>query len=204
MGLVTNRTAWATPKSAPCVTVKERRLFVARPTGIALVGQPGSGKSSIADALVRLVGGERLSFAGALKDEVAEALGYAGMLYDFHRARMNDPATKDEYRSVLQAWGSFRRAQDEDYWVRIVTAGIKPDQFYVVDDCRYFNEEATLRRYGFKFVLLEPGETTRPLTGEQAEHASEKDWPEFKVDLLLGYERGPEAQAERIARVFGL
>lgn len=185
-----------------------------KPTGIVLVGQPGSGKTTIADALVRLVGGERLSFAGALKDEVAEALGWGALsrnvvqqsrsLARFHRERMDSEAVKDEYRPLLQAWGSFRRAMDEDYWVRIVTAGIKPDQFYVVDDCRYFNEEAALRRYGFKFVLLGPGETTRPLTGEQAAHASEKDWPEFKVDALVSYTRGPEIQARTVAALFGL
>lgn len=177
---------------------------VTKPTGIALVGEPGSGKSSIADALVALVGGERLSFAGALKDEVANALGWTDTFKNLHRERMDIPDVKDAYRPLLQAWGSFRRAEDPEYWLRIVTAGIKPGQFYAIDDCRYNNEHNALMRYDFRFVRLESGETTRPLNDEQRSHASEKDWPRFFCDLILPYERGPEIQARRIAERFGL
>ena len=177
-------------------------------SGIALLGQPGSGKSSVGAELVKLVGGERLSFAGALKDELAKMLGWtsgaftaAGVqgMVRYHRVAQDAVTSKDDYRPMLQALGSFRRAEDEDYWVKQALAGIKPDQFYVVDDCRYWNEYHALKNRNFAFLLLKPGPTTRPLTGEQAEHASERDWPRFPVDGRFEYVEGPAEMARIIA-----
>lgn len=173
--------------------------------GIVLVGEPGSGKSTIGEALLTLARGFRVSFAGPLKDELAFMLApnLSGVRRTLRRA-MDDPATKDKYRPLLQALGSFRRAEDAEYWVRMVLARIRDDTFYVIDDCRYANEADALMRLGFKFVRLESGETTRPLEGAQAEHESERDWPSFRVHLVLSYEKGPAHQAGRIARAFGM
>ena len=98
----------------------------------ALVGAPGSGKSSIADAL-----GVRMSFADGVKREVANVLGpitqdqigrTMGVPPEFWPTAqknadaifedMHNPAIKDVYRELLQLWGTeLRRAQDVDYWV---------------------------------------------------------------------------------------
>jgi len=173
--------------------------------GVALVGEPGSGKTSTGEALLTLMGGKRISFAGALKDELSLLLSshYKGRQRSV-RHEMDDPATKDRFRPLLQALGSFRRDEDIDYWVRDGIRGIHPEGFFVVDDCRYPNEYTKLREFGFKFVRLESGATTRPLTGAQAEHGSEAYWRDFPVDLVLTYEAGPEHQALRIIDELGL
>jgi hypothetical protein len=179
---------------------------MARLYRIALLGNPGSGKTSIGDALIDLAGGERLSFAREVKREAALAvLGVERRVIDQDgeaeiMARMEDPATKDEYRALLQMWGTnFRRAQDPDYWVNQVAKHIVADSGnQVIDDCRFPNEYTLLEGRGFSFVRLEDGPTTRPMTPEQAAHESEQYWRDFPVDLTLTYESGPELQARRI------
>lgn len=190
----------------------------------ALVGAPGSGKSSIADAL-----GVRMSFADGVRREVAGILapitrtqigrmfGVPEALWPSTEAHvealmtdMTNPDIKDTYREILQVWGTdFRRAQDPDYWCRALAERIvrsraeDSSRILVVDDCRFTNEYEMLRKGGFKFVLLESGASTRPLTGAQLAHESEKYWPTFHVDLVLDYQPGPSAQAQRIREAFG-
>lgn len=178
--------------------------------GIVLTGEPGSGKSTIANALSGILGWERRSFAWPLKNEVTVALSWANGLssitsqgYEFHRIRvdMDDPEKKDFYRGILQWWGTeFRRGQDEDYWVKQFDALLHETGNYIVDDCRFNNEMKLLKFYGFKFVRLESGETTRSVQA----HASEVDWKEWDYDLTLPYERGPVHQANRIITELGL
>lgn len=168
--------------------------------GIALCGQPGSGKSAIAAALVEMCNGERLSFAAALKDELSDMLGG----YDRYRREMDNVRSKDKYRPLLQALGAFRRDDDKNYWVRAALAGVTPNMFYAVDDCRYDNEYEALRNLDFVFVYLEPGPTTRPLSGEQANHPSELEWPHFNFDVHLEWEKGPEHQATRLLYMLGI
>jgi hypothetical protein len=118
---------------------------------------------------------------------------------------MTSLLTKDKYRAFQQFYGAeWRRAQDENYWVKRFTLSYEKNRnvAVVVDDCRFPNEYKALKTLGFKFVRLEPGETTRPLTGEQAAHESEKYWRKFKVDLLLPYVKGPEQQASAILAYF--
>ncbi len=177
--------------------------------GIALVGEPGSGKTSIAKELMDILGCERMSFAGPLKNEVAYALAGSriGAFEDgwlLYLDLLNDPNHKDLYRPLLQAWGSLARAQNEDYWADRLEDDIVPGSVYVIDDCRYFNEYDMLRRHGFRFVYLKSGETTRHLTDEQSQHESERDWPQFACDLVLSYIKGPKLQAKRIVDLLGI
>ena len=185
---------------------------------IALLGNPGSGKSSIGEALIDLAGGERLSFASGVKEEAAKVLlatdpNLAPFDRDGERTieprhveavvdRMNDPETKDEYRRLLQVWGTdYRRAENPQYWIERWAARfneIREDSNIIVDDCRFPNEEDALRSNGFTFVMLEDGPTTRVQDPEAAVHESESYWPLFDLDLQLSYVEGPEEQARRI------
>ena len=177
--------------------------------GIVLCGLPGSGKTTIADEIAALMGWERRSFADPLKTEVANALAYthsSGLdLATIHRELMQHPGRKDKYRPLLQAWGSFFRASEPDYWVKKLRSTLGVTGKYVIDDCRYDNEYRMLRDAGFVFVLLEPGPTHRPFGSEaEADHESERDWPVFGFDVLLDYEPGPRLQAVRILQKLGI
>ena len=171
---------------------------------IALIGPPRSGKSSIGDAWLEISGGgERLSFASALKDEVAAVLNKARPEVS-HRVLLDDLEAKREYRGLLQWWGVWRReTAGNDYWGSKLRAQIhmvgahQPWRNIVIDDCRFPNEYDMLKEAGFTFVLLEPGETDRDL-GALAEHESEQHWPTFEVDHVLDFELGPEQQARRL------
>jgi hypothetical protein len=183
---------------------------------IALLGNPGSGKSSIGDALIDLAGGTRLSFADGVKEEAALVHAFAEGLYDEDRdtiriatrvreavvKEMQDPEKKDRYRRLLQVWGTdFRRAENPQYWIEQWAKKfnkIREGANIVVDDCRFPNEEVALRSNGFYFVRLLDGETTRPQGATEAVHESESYWPKFVTDLDLSYEAGPEHQARRI------
>lgn len=153
---------------------------------VAFCGEPGSGKTALSELV-----GTRLSFAQAVKLELAEVLvTVIGLDVRDIIDAMNDPMYKDRYRHLLQVWGSYRRAQDPDYWVEKLRRRLNenmdgPDR--AVDDCRYPNEYEMLQTFGFKFVRLQSGETTRHLMGEEAAHESEQYWPEFAFDLELPY-----------------
>lgn len=180
----------------------------------ALIGAPGSGKSSIADAL-----GVRMSFADGVRREVAAVLLPVVRLasqfpddvsFDGILESMTRPNEKDSFRPLLQVWGTdFRRAQDPDYWCRALEARIRrsmaedSSRRLVIDDCRFPNEYNLLKSFGFKFVGLESGANTRPLSGAQLAHESERYWPRFSVDLVLDYKPGPEVQAQRILALMG-
>lgn len=175
---------------------------------IVLLGDPGSGKTSIAQAFIQPERGHgygtRLSFAAALKEEVAQGLG-GGWHLRRHLANMAMPERKDAYRPLLQAWGSFRRAVDANYWVDQLERQLfrlsndEPASHpLIIDDCRYDNEREMLLRHGFSFVRLAPGDTTRELPVAQLEHESERDWRRWEPDLVLDYIKGPEIQANRL------
>jgi hypothetical protein len=187
--------------------------------GIALIGEPGSGKSSIAQALCLLrplehLKPERRSFAGPLKDEVAHAIASTEE-EEWHSARgetteqiirrlMDDPDRKDLFRPILQWWGTeFRRGQDENYWLKKFEKSINfgaTGGFYIVDDLRFNNEYDLLKKYDFTVVLLESGQTTRPVQA----HASEVDWKTWTPDYVLSYEPGPAHQALRLVEALEL
>lgn len=177
--------------------------------GIALIGEPGSGKSSIAAELAGLLEWDQLSFAGPLKSDMAMMLARKETanqrcpvdyltLWGAYLDNMNDPATKDKYRPLLQAYGAYCRAENKDYWLDRTLNAMNADGHYVIDDCRYMNEYDALRARNFQFVYLRPGPTTRSLPIDQAAHESEQDWRSFGVIIDLTYEPGPKHQAERI------
>lgn len=182
---------------------------------IALLGEPGSGKSTVGAAWLarhRVNTSDhrplQLSFADALKWELAKMLADERFEATDLFAMQKSALTKDRFRSMQQALGQYRRFDNPDYWLNkvlsIIDMAEQADRregqttFIVVDDCRFPNEEAALRERGFAFISLASGETTRPLTGAQAADESEAHWRKFAIDAVLPYKKGPEIQAAAI------
>ena len=143
---------------------------MAAPKRIAFIGPIGSGKSACALSYV-LYGGQRMSFASTLRQEVGAAIAFpvnakAPALVQ----GMINRDTKEQFRPLLQWWGQYRRnTEGEDYWVQKLMDRIDSTPSYhilAVDDCRYFNEYDALHERGFKFVRLADGWTPTS-TGDQ-------------------------------------
>jgi hypothetical protein len=115
---------------------------------IGLSGKAGSGKTALAKRLVADFGFHRMSFAGRLKEELADLLDIS--LADFE-------LNKAHWRLLMQEWGSARRYQSEYYWVRklLVRLPINRGVPVVIDDLRYENEAHVLKREGFFLVRLD-------------------------------------------------
>lgn len=122
---------------------------------VAISGYARSGKDTLAYAIRKPLsddndGGSR-SYANALKIEVCAMLNHVGM--DGQIVFTDDTETKNTIRPLLVAHGEFRRSQDKDHWVRIVTNSInhkvkksKHPLVICIPDTRYENEISSLKR----------------------------------------------------------
>lgn len=134
---------------------------------IALSGKKGTGKSTIRKFLESyFVYPEPINFADILRKELV-ALGapmnklttQEGKLEpvpsDILNKLPDDLPWKDSiksYRELMQAWGTYRREQDPNYWTKMwkdavkqVTVYDNPDTVVICDDLRYPNELSTIR-----------------------------------------------------------
>lgn len=138
---------------------------------IGLSGFAGSGKSTIAEYLVRQHGFTRLSFATAVKDITAATFGWERTRLEgatpqdriwreepdpFWSSRMGRPFSP---RVALQYIGTdvFRTHVLPSIWYDIVISKIQnlgPTAKVVVDDVRFVNERTALREVGAHFLLV--------------------------------------------------
>jgi len=138
---------------------------------IGLSGFAGSGKSTVAEYLVRQHGFVRLSFASAVKDITASAFAWDRQRLegatpqdrtwreqpdDFWSQRMGKPFSP---RYALQYIGTdvFRNHVLSSIWADLVIAkirGIDTTENIVIDDVRFVNEREVLRKIGTRFLLL--------------------------------------------------
>lgn len=130
---------------------------------IGLTGKMGNGKNSVGLILCKKYGYEEASFAFELRMEVSEAIRsktFPEGVPEHIRQYLStcDPEdvwlkpTPDGMRIALQYWGTdLRRAEDEDYWVKLLFANIKgTDCKYVVTDVRFPNEAKAIAENGGK------------------------------------------------------
>ena len=135
---------------------------------IAFVGKAGSGKTTLAEYLVKKHGFRKFSFADAVKEI---AYKYFGMV------------KKD--RDLLQAIGEKLREIDKDVWIKILLAKLDVADYVhaVVDDCRYLNEAKALRDRGF--ILIKLGGSHKTLTLQQRKHSSEREVDQIVENYFL-------------------
>lgn len=127
----------------------------ALPRVIALAGPAGSGKSTVALSL-RARGYRLTKFAGPLK-AMCRALGMTDEMIEGDQKEMpSDILGGHTPRHAMQTLGTEwgRNCMGEDFWVNMWARGLHPDERVVVDDCRFANEAAAVRRMGGKVIRL--------------------------------------------------
>lgn len=184
---------------------------------VAFVGPIGSGKTTMCDALVSRVGGERMSFAYALKEEVAWALTTSGVSSESREAERRvrevlssipkdllglllssrldevihllvDPKTKGHFRDLQQWWGTeYRRAQDENYWVNQLVAKISNSEGSVFVDDCRFPNEYEALADAGFTFIRLERNPDFPADPERDAHPSEQYWPTFEVSAEVGW-----------------
>lgn len=121
--------------------------------------------------------------------------------------RGEDSVSRSLYRSknentrrALQFWGTeVRRAEDEDYWVKIVEKqllhAVKQNLDVVVSDVRFPNEGDLVKKYGGVVVLLDAPDDLRlqrmrsrddeKIPDTVFSHVSETSMSDYAFDLVI-------------------
>ncbi len=167
----------------------------------AFYGPPGSGKSTLAHSMERYYGGQVISFAEALREEVSQA-------YDISPRDLIYVPQKYKHRKLLQEYGAEKRAQDPDYWVKAWLdkyhqhLGFGTRSFWV-DDVRYDNEVDVLVDEGFVLVecLPNPSDENLAISGDEATHESEIDWKLWVPNVKMNWQRQKNGAAIRAAEL---
>lgn len=118
---------------------------------IALAGYAGSGKTTIARALAKMIQPrpQILSFAGVLKEKVAEALDVGLDYID---------ANKPTIRPLLVQLGRTGRMVRPTMWIDYLDAYRQRDAITIIDDARYPNEaHYALGAGGIVVYVFRPG-----------------------------------------------
>ncbi|TLM66024.1 MAG: hypothetical protein FDZ69_07525 [Deltaproteobacteria bacterium] len=144
---------------------------------VGISGKMGTGKTVLANHLAELCGGRVVSFADALRSEVADvfSLPLAAMTSRECKEHMLVPVGFNpmSVRQLLQWWGALRRESDQDYWVRQLIESVAGDELVLVDDVRYRNEARVIREEGGMMIRLDPYDGWQ--RGIGADHLSETD-----------------------------
>jgi len=161
---------------------------------IGITGLIGSGKDTVANYLTTFHGFKRESFAGSLKDAVAQVFGWDRELLEGHTTysrewreqvdpwwskRLDMPHLTPRW--VLQYWGTevCRKGFHDDIWIAAVEHKLlNSKDNVVISDCRFSNEVTAIKNAG--------GITIRVERGEQPE------W----YDAAVGYNRGPNGNID--------
>lgn len=165
---------------------------------VAFTGPAGCGKSTAAKALPDV---HRYSFAGPLK-AMLEVVGVPhDCLYDQgKKERPLDLLGGKTPRKVLQMLGTdfFRKQIREDFWIRVAEARLTELLTagpVLVDDCRFDNEAALIRRLGGAVIQIE-----RPGIAHGT-HASEQGIDPRLVDRVVRNEGTEEQFIEKVRLV---
>jgi hypothetical protein len=150
----------------------------------------GSGKDTVA-ALLMMVGYERAALADDLRNEVRLAVQYSMAPADAPQQIVDDIAaasagevftkpTTPRMRRILQFWGEYRRAIDENYWLKKLDRTMGTRRNFAVSDVRYPNEAQFIReRGGIIWRIHKDGAINNGIKGhasEAVEHVPYDQW----------------------------
>ena len=155
---------------------------------VAIIGNIGEGKDTIADYLVKDHNFKRESFAGTLKDAVAAVFGWDRSLLEGQTTESRAwRETVDQWwadklsipkltpRYVLQQWGTdvCRRSFHDDIWIASLENKLRHiNTDVVISDCRFPNEFTAIKNAGGIIVRVKRGD--------------DPDWHPFVNDALAG------------------
>jgi hypothetical protein len=129
---------------------------------IGISGKMGTGQTTLATHLAELGGGRGVSFADALREEVADVFSVPVEALTSRECKdlMRVPVGFQtlSVRELLQWWGALRRQGDPLYWVDKTLSGVDADQkdLTIIDDVRYRNEAAAIIATGGYLIRLHP------------------------------------------------
>lgn len=161
------------------------------PPVVAFTGQAGSGKSTATKYLVEQHGYTLVKFAGPLKD-MMRAIGFddveiEGELKETENINLWGKTPRHAMQTLGTEWG--RNCIHPDFWVGLWRQRVNAVMFgggrVVVDDCRFPNEAAAIRRLGGDIYRI----TGRG--GIPGHHESERGCGD--EDLVIANDNAPEA-----------
>jgi len=143
---------------------------------IAIGGKMGTGKSSLADFLVKCFQFKKYSFAAKLKE----------LATDLFNMEVKD-------RQLLQVLGTKVREINKDVWAQYIVTLIQAEKPLraVIDDMRYLNEAQILKQNDFTLLKLYTPKSLvakRGVAGfseETLQHPSEVEIDAIKVDYTV-------------------
>jgi hypothetical protein len=148
-----------------------------KPIIIGIAGYAGSGKSAVAEMLIKEHGFQRIKFADGLKD-MLRALGLSegwieGELKETPSPLFLGHTPRHAMQTLGTEWG--RQCIGEDFWVHYWTMRVRgriattSGPKIVVDDVRYPNELAAVEKFsGRLWWVSRPG--VRPSSYHSSEH----------------------------------
>lgn len=159
---------------------------------IGICGYKGSGKSTVADHLVKEHGFTRVNFKDALVAEMKKLLPNTlkslGEMYSLSVEELFQ-AKPAVMRALMQEWGTeLRRSEKQSYWVDQWIASVTKlgkTAKIVVDDVRFFNELSALTEMGGVLIRIVRSDIT-----SGGEHQSETEQTKFIEDFTIEASHG--------------
>lgn len=154
---------------------------------LGITGKAYSGKTTIADYLVKNYGFIKLSFATALKEMIVKA----GM------CSMEDLTINKNNMSrwIMQKIGTdiFRKQVDKDYWVKKLYENIEyipKDKNYVIDDVRFKSEANSITERDGKIIKIRCPDSPFNLGENLGDHESEISLELLKCHYVMTVDYG--------------
>ena len=168
---------------------------------IAIVGEAGSGKTTLAREIAKLTGGDVRSFADPLRDIVAHLDPLVGGEVSWNDAieGLGYTEAKKQYplvRQYLQRTGDAIRRVRPDFFVGVMNDVIcSTNEHIIVDDVRFENEYELLHCYGFLIIKIVRG-------GEGLDLHESESWPrDFNRSHILVVNDGDMESLKVVAAV---
>ena len=157
---------------------------------IALAGQMGSGKSSVAKELEKR-GFYLLNYKELIKEEVAKAMAAVGVRVTSEEALEKIHTDKEFYRPLLIAWADTTGWSDAS---RLETFLKELDKENIVlDNVRLLVQAEMVRVNGFIVIKLQGGNAS--------DFLHEHDLDQFNFDAEIAWEDTVEQKVDKIIQV---